>query len=433
MAIEICVPRLGWTMEEGVFVEWLKQDGDQVEEGDALFSLENEKATQEVEAIDSGILRITPDSPSEGDTVLVGAVLGYFVESGEVVPTRVKRMPNTVNEASDNGDKASAVPSVPQPNATEPLNDAASTNEKQLTISPRAMKLADELGVDWTKLPGSGRRGRIRERDILAVAAAQEESGTSRARVVPNSSNSKSTSEVIPVSRIRRTIADRMMHSVKTTAPVTLTTTLDATNLVNLRGQFKNAESTETKFIPSYSDLIIKILSVVLRDHPIMNASWGGDHIATSEKVHVAVAVDTDEGLLVPVVHDISSLTLEQLVTTSSKLVNQARSGQLTSEEMQGGTFTVTNLGAYGVDAFTPIINSPQSAILGMGRISRQPGIHEGKIAPRDKMTLSLTFDHRIVDGAPAARFFDALSKCIENPTPYILASAIGELASSSQ
>ncbi len=423
MAIEINVPRLGWTMDEGVFVEWLKQDGERVEVGEPLFALEDEKATQEVESIDSGILRIPKDGPREGDTVAVGDVLGYLVEPGETISLEGKTRPAAAAEQNGNGVEIHSDSSASATDSVKPSHVVTPVSAKVSTISPRAAKVAAELRVDWTQLQGSGRNGRIREQDVRA-AAQQNVSARSTAPVA-SPSNANPT-RILPISRIRRTIANRMVHSVQTTAPVTLMASVDATNLVNLRGQFQSKGSSEAGFIPSYSDLIVKLVSVVLRDHPLLNARWTEEHIVLSEEVHVALAVDTEAGLLVPVIRDVPSLTLEQLVAKSRDLTTRARSNRLSSDELKGGTFTVTNLGSYGVDTFTPIIDSPQSAILGVGAIARQPVVYKDQIVARDKMSLSLTFDHRIVDGAPAARFFSALRNAVENPVPCMISSRAG-------
>jgi pyruvate dehydrogenase E2 component (dihydrolipoamide acetyltransferase) len=354
MAIEITVPRLGWNMEEGVFLAWLKPDGAPIRAGDPLFSLEGDKAAQDVEATDSGILRIAEDAPREGERVAVGAVLGYLLAADEKVPTR------------------SATP----------------------TSSPRARRVARELGVDWTRLQGTGRTGRIRERDVRAIAPRSEASPT------------------------RQTIARRLLASLHTTAPVTLTTSADATNLVSLRAQFK---AVHADIVPGVTDFVVKLTALALLRHPLLNARWEEERIVTQDGIHIGIAVDTDAGLLVPVVRDVPSLGLRPLAARSRELIEKAQTRRLTAAEQQGGTFTVSNLGAFGIDAFTPIINPPECAILGVGRIHRQAAVVDDCIVPREQITLSLTFDHRIVDGAPAARFLDEVRRLIENPGPWLI------------
>jgi pyruvate dehydrogenase E2 component (dihydrolipoamide acetyltransferase) len=262
------------------------------------------------------------------------------------------------------------------------------------------------LGVDWTRLEGSGRTGRIRERDVRAASQSGPAGLTGPA------------GKVVPLSPTRKVIAERLVAGLHQAAPVTLTTTADATNLVNLREQFKATGEPS----PSYTDFLVKLSAVALEKHPLLNATWQGDHLLIPDGIHIGVAVDTEAGLLVPVVRDVSRLTLRQVAVRMRELVELARSRHLPAELMQGGTFTVTNLGAHGIDAFTPIINPPQCAVLGVGRIVRAPVVQNNdQILARDQVTLSLTFDHRMVDGAPAARFLDTLRRCIEIPSPWLV------------
>jgi pyruvate dehydrogenase E2 component (dihydrolipoamide acetyltransferase) len=389
MAIPITIPRLGWNMEHGVFVGWLKPDGSAVRAGEFLFSLESDKATQDIECLDAGLLRIAPNGPRAGEKVAVGKVIGYLVQEGETVPLTV-----------DTSGVVCEPVSLPKVD-TRPRTAAAGGHTA--TISPRAKRVAAELGIDWTKLRGSGRTGRIRERDV-------------RTQVV---GGQHSTS--IPVSSVRRMIAERMLTSHHSTAPVTLTTTADATNLVKLRNQFKAAFPTGNDMVPSYTDFLVKLTSIALLQHPLLNAVWDGDWIRVAESVHIGVAVDSDAGLLVPVLREVPSLNLQHVAARLRDLVDRSRQGKLTADEMQGGTFTVTNLGSLGIDAFTPIINFPQCAILGVGRIQRRPVVIGEDIVARDQITLSLTFDHRIVDGAPAARFVQSLTVLLEKPEPWLM------------
>jgi pyruvate dehydrogenase E2 component (dihydrolipoamide acetyltransferase) len=390
MAIPITIPRLGWNMEEGVFVGWLKPDGATVRVGDALFSLESEKATEDIECLDAGILRIAPDGPREGDKVTVGLVIGYVTAAGETVRF----------ESGPKDERRQGAVEKPAGASTTMEREAGSAETDgwrgsvRPAISPRARRVARELGIDSTGLTGSGRTGRIRERDVRA--AAGKEAGV--------------LDQVMSVSATRRTIAKRMLASHRDTAPVTLTATADATNLVQLRNGFR----TGVEMVPSYTDFFVKLSALALRKHPKLNSRWEDDRIVPNTDVHIGIAVDTEAGLMVPVIRDVASLNLPQLALRSSELIQRAQRRSLTADEMQGGTFTVTNLGAFGIDAFTPIINQPQCAILGIGRIQRRPAVIGDAIAIRDEVTLSLTFDHRIVDGAPAARFLQTLCWLIE-------------------
>jgi pyruvate dehydrogenase E2 component (dihydrolipoamide acetyltransferase) len=203
-----------------------------------------------------------------------------------------------------------------------------------------------------------------------------------------------------------------MIESLHSTAPVTLTSVIDATKLVALREQFKGRGESS----PSFTDLFVKLSAMALLEHPILASRWTDAGIAPSERIDIGIAVDTDAGLLVPVVRDVPALPLAELAARSRELIERARGGTLSLSELRGGCFTVTNLGAYGVDAFTPIINPPECAVLGVGRISRQPVMDGNRIVGRDLVALNLTFDHRIVDGGPAARFLQTIARCIENP-----------------
>jgi pyruvate dehydrogenase E2 component (dihydrolipoamide acetyltransferase) len=410
MASEVTIPRLGWNMDEGTFMGWLKSDGQHVTAGEPLFSLEGDKATQDVESLETGILRIPPDGPNDGDKVVVGALIAYLVAPGEPAPfeTEVSGTPAVGRAEPAREGEAPAEPDrrqarrEPRPPALGPGRPALKPR-----ISPRARRVARELGVDALALEGTGNHGRIVERDIRAAARTQN--GSSRGH------------KEIVVTPIRRTIADRMVQSAQTTAGVTLSTTVDATNLVNLRQQFKAVATTSEVASIAYTDIVVKLTALALKKHPLMSARWNGDKIAMAPTINIGVAVDTDLGLLVPVIRDVAGLTLRQLAARSHELFDRARRGALTAADMQGGTFTVTNLGAMGIEMFTPLINLPECAILGLGRIQKQVVVDDRQFVARDRMFLSLTFDHRIVDGAPAARFLQALGLLIENPSPWLL------------
>jgi pyruvate dehydrogenase E2 component (dihydrolipoamide acetyltransferase) len=406
MAVEITIPRLGWNMEEGIFVGWLKQDGDTVRAGENLFTLEGEKATEEIECLDSGILRIPPTAPIPGDKVAVGTIIGYLVREGESVgwaepsrppsPKPERRITLTSSHREQGDVSVGLEPSAHPTTSPKTMSTRAA--------SPRARRAARELGLDWTKLLGSGRTGRIRERDVRAAAQGV-------------SYSTLKASHAVPLTARRQTLAARLQGAARSVVPVTLTTTADATNLVNLRNQFKSSG----ELAPTYTDFFAKLAATALGAHPLLNASWADDQIVLNEEIHVGIAVDTEAGLLVPVVRDVPKLGLRQVTAIARDLTERVRQGKLKAAEMEGGTFTVTNLGNYGIDAFTPIINPPQCAILGIGRIQRQPVVNGDAAVIRERVTLSLTFDHRIVDGAPAARFLQALVRLVENPGPALV------------
>ncbi len=412
---EIVLPRLGWTMEEGVFMGWLKRDGDSVKAGEPLYSVEGDKAVQEIESIASGTLHIAVDGPKEGDTIPVGKVIGriggatVLIPEGSQILAGGQRPPVRLELATDPGgiaervcdpfgieDKAHGSGGLrPPANICDPSGietGAVETRRHEGTITPRARKAASVGGIDLAGVTGTGRNGRIRERDIPVSTRP---------------------------SPLRQIIAQRMVHSARTTAPVTLTAIVDAENLANLRGQFKAASTDGV--VPSFTDFFIKLTALALRKHPDLNARWHDDGIVAQSDIHIGLAVDTPVGLLVPVVREVPGLSLRQLAAATVDLAERARTRKLKPEEMQGGTFTITNLGGFGIDAFTPIINWPECAILGIGEIRKRPTVVGDVITGRHAVTLNLTFDHRIVDGAPAARFLKTLRAAVENPSAWLL------------
>lgn len=395
MAQEIVIPRLGWSMDEGTFGDWLIPEGSPVKEGDLLFTLEVEKGTQEIEAMDAGNLCFTLNGPQAGDTVTVGQVIGFLVEEGEEPP----ESPGTQTSSSV------PPPTFPRPepgptrsSETRLPRSATHRGERGTLISPRALRTAAEHGVDWSRIQGTGRGGRIREKDILAAMATVAESVSGK---------------TIAISRVRQTIADRMMAGVHQAAPVTLTTRVDATALVTLRESFKKQSDTP----PGYTDILLKTTASTLEQHRHLTWQWTRDGLFEPEDMNLAFAVNTERGLMAPVIRKVSSLDLSGLAGQSRELVEQARAGTLRPDQLEGGVLTVTNLGAYGIDVFTPILNLPQGAILGLGRIAREPAVVDDKVVPQWQIALSLTFDHRINDGATAAAFLSDLAEAIRKLT----------------
>ena len=381
MSIPVTVPRLGWNMEEGTFVEWVAADGAAVTPGDVLFRLEGDKAVEEVESLDAGVLRRSATGPKPGDRVKVGDVIAELVSASDAPVVAVTSPPVAAPPAVDLPPLA-AVHRGATPQAAEPA------------VTPRARRLAARLGVDVAQLRGSGRNGRVRARDIPTPTPGGVE----------------------PLSPIRRATAARMVESLRAAAPVTLTSAVDATNLVNLRAQFKAAGAA----VPTVTDLLLKLAAVALGKHPTLAARWTDAGLAAADRLDLGFAVDTPAGLLVPVVRDVPALGLAALAARTRELTDRARTGTLAAADLRGGCFTVTNLGAFGVDAFTPIINPPEAAVLGVGRIARRPTMDGDRVVGREVVTLSLTFDHRVTDGAPAARFLQALAGCVENPAPWL-------------
>lgn len=385
-------------MEEATFAAWHKNDGDTIAPGDPLFALESDKATQDVEAIDGGILRWNPDSPKAGDTVKAGQVIGFLVAVGEPWPSaatlqprpQIPTAPASPPAPSTTVESIGPIPAFPSALTNPPPSETSVT---RVRISPRALRVAEELGVDWRQARPTGITGRIRERDVRALVVGRKPK---------------------PATSLRQRIAERLVSSLRDSAPVTLHTTVDATRLVAWKQRLKSESTTTGSFPPTYTDLLLVLCARALQQHPTVNARWESSGPVSSNSIHIGIAVDTDAGLLVPVVRDVPALSLAQVSRQTRDLAQRARERKLAPEEMQGGTFTLTNLGTFGVDHFNPIINPPECAILGVGRIQRRPAVIEDRIVPQDQISLSLTFDHRAMDGAPAARFLQSLSSCIE-------------------
>jgi pyruvate dehydrogenase E2 component (dihydrolipoyllysine-residue acetyltransferase) len=460
MAVELLMPRLGWTMEEGVFVQWLKQDGEQVRPGDLLYTIEGDKASNDIESFESGILRIPPDAPAPGTTLLVGALLGYIVQPGEPAPFEATdhRPPTTDMyggpSVAASGVAASGVatPSVAAPTTND---NGQRTTDNRPMISPRARRVARELGVAWAALVGSGRTGRIVERDVRAAARAQatpvrasplarrvaEELGVDIGQLATDAPGRRigradveqaarsarpapAAGTATPLSGVRKISTARLAESARTVVPVTLTTDADATELARLRKQIAADLASSGLPAPSYNDMLIKLVALALSEHPALNASFVEEGIVQHTAAHIGVAVDTDRGLLAPVVHDAGRKSLQQIAADSARLIEQARMGKSLADDLRGGTFTISNLGMYQIDAFTPVINLPECAILGVGRIQARPVVIDEEtdtVAVRRMLALSLTFDHRVVDGAPAARFLNRVREFIERPYLWLI------------
>ena len=402
MAHPIVIPRLGWSMEQGTFLGWLKTDGAQVSAGEPLFELEGEKSAQEIEAVDEGILRIPPNAPQPGSIVEVGSTIGYLAAEDELSPWLVAPADQTRSEI-----QAEAAPS-PAPGATRTEAPSDPTRH-HVHASPRARRVARELGVDWRNLTGGGSSGRVREQDVRAAA---------------NRADDSSDVLCIPISPRRRTIALRLAAGREPSVPipVTLTTRADVSPLVVIRDQWKT-RSDGTAPCPSYQDMILALVAATLPTHPLLGARWAGSAIAVParNRFDMGFAIDTPDGLLVAAVRDVGSLALSAIAQKTRWLIERARAGRLTAAETEGTVFTLTNLGAFGIDAFTPVLHDHQAAILGLGAIRREPVfLDDGSLSAQHRMVLSLTFDHRIVDGAPAARFLQDLVNSLHQPPAWL-------------
>ncbi|UCC87539.1 MAG: 2-oxo acid dehydrogenase subunit E2, partial [Anaerolineales bacterium] len=400
-----------------------------------LFAIETDKATLDVEAPASGVLRGVQAQP--GDVVKVLSPIALIAAPGETVQSvqiprvahpqqdRALPVPAWTGGEGDEEDRSQRVfisprarrlaeehkISVAAIQATGPEGaiverDVRAYLDAQATppITPVARRMAEEGGLDWRGLAGSGSGGRITRDDVARALGATAEAE-------PALTEFNEVIEAIPLRSVRAVIAERMARSVTTTAHVTLTAEADATDLVELRHRL-----AQDGVNVSYNDLFLTILGRALREQPQLNVSMGEDTIRVWRRIHIGLAVDTQRGLLVPVVRDVDQKGLIQLSQETQSLAEKARSGQCAPDELAGGTFTLTNLGMFGIDAFTPLINLPECAILGVGRIKRQPVMVGDEVVGRHMVWLSLTFDHRLVDGGPAARFLQRVVHLVERP-----------------
>lgn len=394
MTTEIYLPRLGsTTMEAATVLEWFVVEGDRVDKDQPLVEVETDKTNVEIPSPGAGvILRI--DAPV-GTEVLVGATIGWIGEPGEAIP-------------ETSADAPGSAPSTTRAPSTEPASNPSSTGSPGVPpgagmpkASPAARRRARELGVDLALVTGTGPGGRISGSDIENAAAKD--------RAEPASADD-GVAEGEPLAPVRRRIAQRMARASDETAPVTLTRQVDASALVAARRDDRTAGDGG----PGVLDRIVAACARVLRGHPDLNATFVDDRVHRSTVVSVGIAVQTEAGLIVPVIVDVDPDDLADVADRRRALTRRALEGSLSPDDVSGGTFTVTNLGGHGIDAFTPIINIPQVAVLGVGRIHDAVLAVEGSVVVRPAMMLSLTFDHRVVDGAPAAVFLSELAELLE-------------------
>ncbi len=452
MPFEITMPQLGLTMEKGTVVEWLVAGGDPVTPGQEIFQVETDKAVVAVEARNEGtIARVLVPAGAE---VAVGTVLAVGVAPGEALPagwqpgqpaapeaeTAERMAPPRIGStvaAADGPLQASwkarrlareagvdlrtVVGSGPAGRIVARdvarAQVAAVPPEAEHKATPVAANLAAALGLDLAQVRGSGPDGRVGQEDVLAAAAAiiRQKAATPPVQ----ESSLPEVASTTPLKGVRKIVSEGMATSVHTTARVTLFRQVDAGEFARLRERFI-AQGVSV----SYNDLLIRICAVALREFPAANARLGqGGHqndsrIEHLDRVNVGLAVDTERGLLVPVVHDADRLRLPQIAAETARLVAAARSGRIAPDDLSGGTFTLTNLGMFGVEGFTPVINLPECCILGVGKIVRKAVVVDAQdtVTVRPTMTLSLVFDHRVIDGAPAARFLDRIAQLVEDP-----------------
>ena len=425
MAINVTMPKWGLTMKEGKVTRWYKSEGDPVHKGEDLFEVETEKITNRAESPGSGTLFqiVVP----VGTTVPVGTILAVIAEPGEQ-PERVEGI--QVGEVME-GAGASA----------EGRAAAEEPGEKKFVpASPAARRLAKELGIDLGLVQGTGPDGRITETDVrryheegpaapkitpLAEEMAKQE-GLDISTITGTGEGGKITREdveralerttSIPLTGMRKTIADNMYASLQSTAQVTVFTEVDVTEMVRLRDLVQEEHKKDDTVKVSFNDIIILATSRALKRFPMMNSALIGDEILLHDAVNIGIAVSLREGLIVPVLHDADKKGLLQIADESRELAQKAREGTLAVDDVTGGTFTISNVSMLEVDGFTPILRSPETGILGVGRVKEKPVVYDGEIAIRSMMFLSLTFDHRVLDGTPAMAFLETVARYLQHP-----------------
>ena len=390
MAVEVVMPKFGLTMTEGTIQQWFKSEGDAIKAGEALFEVETEKVLYEVEATADGTVAKLLYAVEA--VVGVGLPVAIIAEAGEEVAEVAARY-------ADAAAAPVAAPPEPAPVVASAAPPAAEGKRGRVPVTPAARKLAKEHSIDLSGVTGTGPRGRITREDVQKIIDSGGQAAPS-----PAPATTPAAAEDIPLRGMRKVIAERMHQSLQGSAQLTISTEVDVTQLIDRRQEVRQ------EFNVTYTDFIVQACAHALRQHPRMNASLEGNIIHVHGDIHVGLAVALDEGLIVPVVRDVDKKSLKDIAAEAKTLAEKARASQLKLEEVSGGTFTVSNLGMYGVDAFTPIINAPQSGILGVGRIVEKPVIYRGEITKRSMMVLSLTFDHRVIDGAPAGAFLQTVA-----------------------
>jgi pyruvate dehydrogenase E2 component (dihydrolipoamide acetyltransferase) len=387
MAVEVTMPKFGLTMHEGTIQRYFKAVGESISAGDPLYEVETEKVLYEVESPAAGVVAVALFE--EGATVECGVAVAVIAEAGDDPAALRAKYGSAVAAASSNGEVKSAQA------ATHTPIEAKSASGERRAVSPVARKLAVELGVNLDRVSGTGPGGRVTREDVERAAKSPQ---PTVAATPP-----KATIASTPMRGMRKTIAERMHQSLRDTAQLTITSEADVTPATELRERLKR------EFDFTYTDLLIQAASRALLKHPRMNSKLEGNAIVASSEANIGIAVSLDDGLIVPVIRDVASKSLREIAALSKEAGEKARGGKLKLEDISGGTFTITNLGTYGVDAFTPILNTGETGILGVGRIVEKPAIYRGEMTRRAMMTLSLTFDHRVIDGAPAAQFLQTV------------------------
>jgi pyruvate dehydrogenase E2 component (dihydrolipoamide acetyltransferase) len=411
--IVVTMPRLSDTMEEGTVASWLKQVGDVIEEGDILAEIETDKATMEFESFNEGTLLFV--GLLEGDSAKVDDLLAIIGPAGTDVSAVAANFSTTAPASEEAAPKVTATV-VKETVITEaaPVAVPVPNTTGRLHISPLARKMADDKGIALNQLVGSGENGRIIKRDVENFTPSEVISSVSTAKFVPTG---QEDSEEIKNSQMRKTIAKRLGESKFTAPHYYLNVEFDMDNAMAFRAQYNTVPDTKI----SFNDIIVKACALALREHPQVNSQWFADRMKLNHHVHVGVAVAVEDGLVVPVVRFANEQSLPQIGAAVRDFAGRARNKKLTPQEMDGSTFTVSNLGMFGIESFTSIINQPNSAILSVGAIVQKPVVKNSQIVVGNTIKLTLACDHRTVDGATGAQFLQTLKGYVENPVTMLV------------
>ena len=407
MAYEVQMPKWGLTMKTGKIARWLVAEGGAVAVGQPLLEVETDKITNVVESPAGGVL-LQIVSP-QGEVVPVMQVIGIIGESGEAVAT-------PGGQSAD----AAAKPAAPAACGDKGQGSAAHGNASrgEVRAMPAARKAAKELGVDLATVTGTGRDGIVTEKDVRTAheSAATSPASSTAAPTQQCAAPAEDADKVIPMEGLRKLIADNMQASLQNAAQLTVFVEADVTETVALRETMLARNKKDPEYRLSFNDIIAFAVCRALKHHPVMNTTLQVDGIHMHRHVNLGVAVSLDTGLIVPNVKNADTYSLEELKTKVRDAASRARKGGLSMDEISGGTFTISNVSMLGVDGFTPILNPPETGILGVGRVVEKPGVFEGQVCVRKIMTLSLTFNHMVTDGGPAMSFLRTLADMLEQP-----------------
>lgn len=414
MAEIIRMPRMSDTMEEGNIIGWLKKVGDKVEPGETLAEVETDKATMELDAFVEGTLLYI--AVPEG-TVAIDGIIAVIGQPGEDWQAAVNST-STAGTSTGSATANSAAEPIKQDNISAPI--VSDTNDGQrIKASPLAKSMAKESGINLGQIQGSGEGGRIVRKDVIGVKPGESnvpavaKTVAAPTQVVSSqSSNTESSYEDKTVSQMRKTIARRLSESKFTAPHFYLSVEIDMERAVEVREQLN--QNSDVRI--SYNDLVIRSVASALKKHAVINASWLGDRIRYNHDVHIGVAVAVEDGLLVPVIKHADRKTLSQINGEVKMLAGKAKDKKLQPDEMQGNTFTISNLGMFGIEEFTAIINPPDACILAVGGIIQKPVVKNGQIVVGNTMKVTLSCDHRVVDGASGAQFLQTLKSILEEP-----------------